>query len=210
MTLTVAAAPAKRGRSVLSRVGALGPAGLLGLICVLIVIIMAIGAPFLTWNDPGKSNLDVILKPPSERFWFGTDMLGRDIYARIVYGARISLIVSISAVALGHGTGALIGITSAYFGGRFDLVTQRVMDALQSFPLLILAIAIVALLGPSLVNVILSLAIVIIPSSQRVVRSSALVIKHQQYIEAAKVLGADGRRIMSVHVLPNVTAPIIV
>jgi peptide/nickel transport system permease protein len=137
-------------------------------------------------------------------------MLGSDIYARILFGARISLMVSLGAVAIRHGVGALIGISSAYLGGRFDLVVQRIMDALQSFPLLIMAVAIVAFLGPSLVNVILSLAMVIIPSSQRVVRSSALIVREQQYIEAAKVLGAGNGRIMSAHILPNVTAPIIV
>src|SRR5690606_24476771 len=159
-------------------------------ICAALVLI-AVSAPIITIHDPIA--IDPVNKrfaAPSGEHWFGTDDLGRDLYSRVIYGARTSLIIGVSSLAIGAITGALIGIVSAYYA-RLDLILQRVMDAMLAIPGLLLALAIVAVLGASLLNTILAIGVASIPSTGRVIRSQALSIKERPYVESARAAGAS-------------------
>jgi peptide/nickel transport system permease protein len=186
------------------------PLGAIGGGIIAIFILVAIFAPLLAPFDPYQIDPGNILKAPSRTNWMGTDEFGRDIMSRIIWGSRISLIVGISSVILGTTTGALFGLVSGYFGGRVDDVIQRVVDTLMAFPMLILALAMVAALGPSIGNVILALSVVIMPNSARVIRSSALSVREKPFVEAARNLGFSDARIILRHVLPNCVAPYII
>ncbi len=185
----------------------LGAAGGLALAGMLALALLAERvAPY------GYDEVDVFsrLKPPSEAHWLGTDNLGRDLLSRVIYGARVSMAVGFGGVALGLLLGTAVGLVSGYFGGRFDLVLQRIVDAFMCFPLLLVALTIMALLGPGLGNVILTLGLVLGVRDSRVIRSAVLSVKAHLYLEAARALGAAHPTMIGRHVLPNILAPIII
>ncbi|MBI4498472.1 MAG: ABC transporter permease [Chloroflexi bacterium] len=186
------------------------PLGALGVALILLVLLSTAAAPALTAKKPEEVFRQQVLRPPSAEFPLGTDNLGRDVFSRTLYGARISLLVGVLVALFSVSLGSLLGIASAYVGRSFDLLVQRLVDILMSLPGLILALALMAALGQSLQNVVLALVISQIPSSIRVIRSAALGVLQNQYIEAARALGASGTRVALVHLLPNVVPPIIV
>jgi len=186
------------------------PLGAFGAGIVLVMGILAIFAPLVAPYPYDVNNYPEALQPPSWTHWLGTDQAGRDIFSRIIYGARTALLVGFGASFIGSTVGLLLGVTSAYFGGRVDLFLQRFLDMLLSFPLLILALAIVTVLGPSIVNVIIAITVPIVPRAARVVRATALSVKENQYIEAARALGASDLRIILRHMLPNSMAPYLI
>ena len=186
------------------------PLGAFGAGVALLIIVVAIFAPFIATHDPYNIDPFNQYAAPSSELWFGGDQLGRDIYSRIVYGTRISLVVGIISALIGSSVGMLIAVSSAYFGGMTDLLSQRVMDGMMAFPALILAIAIMAALGASLTNVIIALTVVYIPSTARILRSQALAIKEMDYVLAARSVGAGHWRVMLYHMVPNCLAVFIV
>jgi len=175
-----------------------------------VCVFAALFAPYITVYDPLSTNAALSLARPSVQHWLGCDFMGRDVYSRIVYGARISLAVGIGSLGLGVTCGVLIGLTSGYLGGWIDLVAQRLIDILQSLPLLVMALLMTASLGPSLRNTIFAISIALIPSSARVVRSTTLSLREQPFVESAKAIGMSELRIAFRHVLPNTLAPLIV
>ena len=203
----------------LVRFGRQKPLGAMGGIVLVALVVVAIIASWVAPLDPYRTHIKYKFESPGvktleeeggERFLLGTDQLGRDIFSRLLYGARISLYVGLISVAIGVTAGALSGIISAYLGGTVDLIVQRVVDAFMAFPALILALGMMAVLGPSLKNVIIVLIILFIPGSSRVVRSAALSVKETVYVESARAIGSSNLRIMFRHVLPNCMAPYIV
>jgi peptide/nickel transport system permease protein len=175
-----------------------------------LIIVMAVSAPLLSPYAPLKSDFRAMTKPPSERHYFGTDQIGRDVLSRVIYGSRASLTVAVAAVVLGTTFGAFWGLASGYFGGRFDLYSQRIMEFLQSFPDLILAMAIAMALGAGFGTVIVAIAITRIPFGGRVIRSVVLSLKEMSYVEAARGLGASHTRMMLRHILPQCVAPYLI
>jgi len=186
------------------------PLGAIGGIIVALEVLMAIFANVLATHDPIRTYAMQTLAPPSTEHWLGTDHLGRDVYSRLVHGARISLAVGLSSTILGAVLGGLVGLLSGYLGGAADLVAQRLMDIMQGLPLLVLALVMAAALGPSLPNVILAISIPLVPRAARVIRSSTLAIREMTYIEAARAIGVGGSRIAFRHILPNTLGPFIV
>ena len=174
------------------------------------ILIMAIAAPVLAPNDPVRADFRHMAKPPSALHWFGTDQIGRDTLSRVIYGSRASLTVAAGAVLLGTTVGALWGLGSGYFGGRFDVVSQRIIEFLQSFPDLILAMAIAMALGAGMGTVIVAIAITRIPFGGRVIRAVVLSLKELSYVEAARGLGASHLRMMARHILPQCVAPYLI
>ena len=175
-----------------------------------VIVAVAITAPLVAPYDPLQANFRRMTMAPDGQNYLGTDQIGRDNLSRVIYGSRSSLLVAISAVILGTTTGSLWGLASGYIGGRFDIVSQRVIEFLQSFPDLILAMAISMALGAGTWTVIVAIAITRIPFGGRVVRSVALSLKEIAYVEAARSLGASSLRIMSQHILPQCVAPYLV
>jgi ABC-type dipeptide/oligopeptide/nickel transport system permease subunit len=175
-----------------------------------VVIFMAIFAGVVAPYGPLAVAPAERLQAPSLHHLFGTDAIGRDVLSRVIYGSRVSLVVGFAAVVIGVGIGALIGIVSAYFGSYVDITVQRVLDAVMSIPGLLLAIVIANVIGTGTINTILPIAIVLIPSNARVIRSSVLSLKERPFVEAARVVGCGRMRIMVRHILPNVVAPIII
>jgi peptide/nickel transport system permease protein len=186
------------------------PLGAIGAVMLFSFIFVAIFAPWLATHDPDLNNYRARVKPPSAEHWFGTDNFGRDIYSRVVYGARISMSVGILATLIGTSIGALTGLLSGFLGGRVDQVIQRIADVMFTIPGLVLAMAIVTMLGPSLLNVVIAISIPRIPDTNRVIRSAVLSVKESLYVDAAHAIGCANWRIMLQHILPNVTAPYIV
>jgi peptide/nickel transport system permease protein len=186
------------------------PLGAAGGVVMLVIVLTAVFADLAATHDPIATNAQHTLARPSGEFWLGSDHLGRDIYTRIVHGARISLIVGVASTILGSGLGGIIGLLSGYLGGRIDLVAQRVMDMLQALPLLVLALVMSASLGPAVENVIIAISIPIIPRAARVIRASVLAIREFQYVEAARAIGLGHMRIAFRHILPNTMGPFIV
>jgi peptide/nickel transport system permease protein len=174
------------------------------------ILVMAIAAPVLAPYEPLKSDFRAMSKPPNERHYFGTDQIGRDVLSRVVYGSRASLTIAIGAVLFGTTLGAFWGLASGYFGGRFDIVSQRIIEFLQSFPDLILAMAIAMALGAGFGTVIVAIAITRIPFGGRVIRAVVLSLKELSYVEAARGLGASHLRIMLRHILPQCVAPYLI
>ena len=181
-----------------------------GGLVVLIMIFASIFANFLSPYDPEAASWINQLSPPSAEFWLGTDAFGRDILTRIIYGARTALFVGFTAAFVGATGGLILGVASAYFGGRFDIICQRLVDIVMAFPLIVLALAVVATLGASTVNVIIAITIPFIPQCARVVRSSALAIREIPYVDAARALGFSHTRIIMKHMIPNVMAPYLI
>jgi peptide/nickel transport system permease protein len=184
--------------------------GTIGLTIMLLFVWTAISADFISRFDPLSIDSAHRLAPPSLLHWMGTDSFGRDVWSRIVHGARISLAVGIGSTALGSSIGVMIGLASGYLSGWVDLVFQRVTDILQALPLLVLALVMTAALGPSLPNVILAIAIPLIPTVARVTRANTLALRELPFVEAAKSIGMSETRIALRHVLPNTLAPLIV
>ncbi len=186
------------------------PLGAAGALVVLIMILMALFAEVVAPYDPEANAFEYMLHPPSLQFWLGTDDFGRDIFSRIVYGARTALFVGFVAASVGSSIGLVLGVASAYFGGWFDLVLQRIMDIFMAFPLIILALAVVAVLGAGVDKVIIAITIPFIPLCARVVRSSALSIREIPYVDAARACGFSHTRIILRHMVPNVMAPYLI
>ena len=174
------------------------------------MIFMAIFANFLTPYDPTANDFGDMHMAPNAAHWLGTDQFGRDVLARIIYGARTALTVGFVAAIIGATTGLVLGVGSAYFGGRFDLFFQRVMDVFMAFPLIIMALAVVSIVGAGTQNVIIAITIPFIPRCARVVRSSALAIREIPYVDAARALGYSHARIILRHMVPNVMAPYLI
>ena len=173
------------------------PLGTFGLLIVLVMIAMAIFAPYLSSIDPEANSFEHQLAAPGGQFYLGTDEFGRDVFTRIMYGARTALFVGLVSAFVGSSIGLVLGVASAYFGGRFDLIFQRVMDVFMAFPLIIMALAVVSIFGTGIQNVILAITIPFIPRCARVVRSSALAIREIPYIDAARANGFSNSRIIS-------------
>lgn len=181
-----------------------------GGILLLIIILMAIFAPFVAPYDPVKQNIRNRLQGPSREHILGTDQFGRDTFSRVVYGARISLRVGFSAILIAVVVGCLLGLVAGYYGGMLDNIIMRIMDVLMALPGFLLALAIVAALGPGMQNVILAIGISYIPSFARLMRSSVLTVRELDYVSAAEALGSSDARILFRHILPNSLNPIIV
>ncbi|WP_428912661.1 nickel transporter permease [Niallia sp. Krafla_26] len=177
---------------------------------ILFTIIIAIFGPFFAPYDPTAQDIVNKLQPPSSEHWFGTDNFGRDIFSRILHGTAITLFVGFASVALGATLGVLLGIVSGYYGGKTDSVIMRSMDVLLAFPGILLALAIVSVLGGSIINVVIAVSISSIPIFARIVRGSTLSVKKLEYIDAIRALGASDRRIIFKHIFPNITSPLIV
>jgi ABC-type dipeptide/oligopeptide/nickel transport system permease subunit len=180
-----------------------------GVIAALIVV-MSLSAEIVAPYPPLKSDFRAMQKPPGEAHWFGTDQIGRDTLSRVIHGSQTSLTVAIGAVLFGTTLGALWGLACGYFGGRFDMISQRIIEFLQSFPDLILAMAIAMALGGGLGTVIVAIAVTRIPFGGRVIRSVVLSLKEMQYVEAARGLGASHLRLMFRHILPQCVAPYLI
>jgi peptide/nickel transport system permease protein len=179
-------------------------------VIIVVMTVIALAAQWLAPFDALATDYRAMLAAPDATHWLGTDAFGRDVLSRLVYGSRTALIVGLGASLLGATIGALIGVASAYFGGRTDLIVQRIMDVLISFPLIILALAVVAILGTGVQNVILAIAIPMIPRCARVVRASALAVREMPYVDAARAAGFGDGRIVLRHMLPNVMAPYLI
>ena len=186
------------------------PAAVAGLIIILVLFVVAIAAPGITPYDPNDQSFRIKLKPPSTEHWLGTDEFGRDVFSRILIGTRVALYVGIVPVIAAMIIGVTLGLAAGYYGNRVDQVVMRLIDILLAFPWLLLAIGIMAVLGPGINNVVIAVAIVYIPAFARIVRGSVLSIKEKEYIEAARAMGQPNPRIITRHVLANAWAPIIV
>ena len=186
------------------RLGAIAAAG------ILFMLLVAVLAPLIAPYDPLATDFAAMLTPPSSIHWLGTDTFGRDVLSRLIYGSRTALLVGFGSAIVGATLGAVLGVASAYFGGRVDLYLQRVMDIFLSFPIIILALALVAILGNSIPNVITAITIPMIPRCALVIRSSALSIREMPYVDAARAAGFGHTRIILRHMLPNVMAPYLI
>ncbi len=177
---------------------------------MLLTLVAAVAANAVSTHDPTRTDAAHTFLPPGSSHWLGTDHLGRDIYSRIVHGARISLAVGITCSGLGGVVGGLLGLLTGYGGRRAELIMLPVLDVMQAFPLLVLALVMTAALGPSLVTVIVAISVPLIPRVARVVRAMTLSIRETSYVEAALAMGANSARIVLRHILPNTMAPLIV
>jgi peptide/nickel transport system permease protein len=186
------------------------PLGAIGAAVIVLMIVVAVLAPVIAPYDPLATDFGAMLSAPSARHWLGTDTFGRDVLSRLIYGSQTALLVGFGASVLGATLGAVLGLASAYFGGRVDLYLQRIMDVFLSFPLIILALALVAILGNSLPNLITAIMIPMVPRCALVIRSSALSIREMPYVDAARAAGFGHARIILRHMLPNVMAPYLV
>jgi peptide/nickel transport system permease protein len=186
------------------------PLGAFGGVIVLGLLLCALLAPWIATHPYDQTNVRNRLKPPSSQFYFGTDNLGRDIFSRIVYGARVSVTVGFGAVSIGITLATIIGVGSGYFGGKADILVQRLVDAQVAIPGLLLLLNIMAVTGPGLLNIILALGIVSAAGSSRIIRSAAMTAKENQFVEAARAVGASHGRIILRYILPNIMAPIII
>jgi peptide/nickel transport system permease protein len=179
-------------------------------IVLTVSVALALFAPRIAPFDPTLNQYQKLVQEPSAEHLMGTDKLGRDVFSRLLYGARVSLFVAFSAVLLGEVLGFTVGVATAYVGGRFDLVSQRLVDVLMSFPTLILAMLLMAGLGAGITTVIIAIAVTRIPGSSRIIRSVALSVKAMTYVDAARVMGASHWRIMLRHIAPQCVAPLLV
>jgi peptide/nickel transport system permease protein len=186
------------------------PLGAAGAVIMAVFVFAALFAGAITAWDPLSTNAALSLARPSAAHWLGADFLGRDVYSRIVYGARISLMVGLGSTFLGSVFGVALGLASGYLGGAIDLAAQRLVDILQALPLLVLALIMAASLGPSLQNTVIAISIPLIPYVARVIRANTLTLKELPFVEAARAVGMSELRIALRHVLPNTLAPLIV
>jgi peptide/nickel transport system permease protein len=186
------------------------PLGALGAVIVVAMLVMAAFAERIAPYGYDDTIRGARMKPPSAAHWLGTDNLSRDMWSRIVYGARVSITVGFATIGLAVFLATAIGVSSGYFGGAYDLVVQRVVDAWLSFPYLVIVISVMAVLGPGLLNVVLSLAVIIAAVNSRVVRGATIAVAQSTYVEAARAVGCGHTRIIVRHVLPNITATVII
>ena len=186
------------------------PLGTIGLIIVLVIVAAGIFADWIAPFDPEENDFASMMFAPGLTHWLGTDQFGRDIFSRIVFGARTAMIVGFGAAVGGGIIGLVLGVTSAYFGGWFDLVLQRIFDILMAFPLIILALAVVSVFGTGVFNVVVAITIPLVPRCGRVVRASALAVREVPYVDAARALGFSHARIVLCHMMPNVLAPFLI
>ncbi|PYM05318.1 MAG: ABC transporter permease [Candidatus Rokuibacteriota bacterium] len=186
------------------------PLGAAGAAVVLAMALVAAIATLIAPYDPLATDYSAIMTPPGTTHWLGTDAYGRDVLSRIIYGSRTALTVGFVCAIVGATLGAIIGVTSAYFGGTADLLIERLMDVFLSFPLIILALAVVAVLGNGVGNVVLAITVPMVPRCARVIRSSALAIRRTPYVDAARAAGFGHARIILRHMLPNVMAPYLI
>ena len=198
-----------RGRALWSAIRR-KPLGAASAALIALLVVTAMGADVLAPYDPLAAQPEIRLAPPSWAHPFGTDDIGRDVFSRVIYGGRIALWVGLLAVGIGTIVGMIIGLACGYWEGRLDMVLQRVMDAVQAIPGLMLALAIVSVLKPNTTNAMLAIAVVIIPGNSRIVRGAVLSAKQNRYVEAAEALGCRQLHILASHILPNVTAPILI
>jgi peptide/nickel transport system permease protein len=186
------------------------PLGSVGAVIIALMIGSAVCAPFIAPYDPLETDFAAQFSPPTTVHWLGTDAFGRDLLSRIIYGSRTALLVGFASAFSGATLGAVLGVASAYFGGRIDLVVQRLVEIFLAFPIIILALAVVSILGTGVSNVIMAITVPMIPNCARVVRSSALAVRQMPYIEAARAAGLGSARIIFHHMLPNVMAPYLI
>jgi peptide/nickel transport system permease protein len=186
------------------------PLGAIGAVIVLVLLFAAIFADVIAPYDPLQTAAESSLSTPGGEHLMGADVMGRDVYSRIIHGSRISLAVGIASTLIGGGLGVIIGLLSGYLLGWFDLVMQRLMDIMQALPLLVMALVMAASLGPSLENTIIAISIPLVPNVARVIRSSTLAIREMPFVEAARAAGMSEMRIALLHVLPNTISPFIV
>jgi peptide/nickel transport system permease protein len=186
------------------------PLGALGAAIVAALLVMALFAERLAPYDYDETIRGARMKPPSAAHWLGTDNLSRDMWSRIVYGARVSVTVGVATVGLAVLLATAVGVSSGYFGGAYDLVVQRVVDAWLSFPYLVIVLSVMAVLGPGLLNVVLSLAVIIAAVNSRVIRGATIGVTQTTYVEAARAVGCGHGRIIVRHILPNVAATVII
>ena len=187
-----------------------GAKPIVGLVIVVGVILTAVLAPTITRYSPIQADFGIARSAPSAEHWFGTDNLGRDVYARVVYGGRVSLVAGLIPVLLALTAGGILGLAAGYSGGWTEQVVMRVVDALMAFPPLVLALAIVYTLGPDLKNALLAIGVTMIPEYVRVVRGQVLSLKQKEFVQAAQSIGVGHWRIMWRHLAPNLMAPVIV
>jgi peptide/nickel transport system permease protein len=186
------------------------PLGAAGAVIVVAMIAMALFAERIAPYGYDDTIRGARMKPPGLTHWLGTDNLSRDLWSRVVYGARVSVTVGFATIALGTLVAAALGVSSGYFGGTYDLLVQRVVDAWMSFPYLIIILSVMAVLGPGLLNVVLSLSIIVAATSSRVIRGATIAVAQHTYVEAARAMGCGHARIIVHHILPNVMATIII
>jgi len=186
------------------------PLGALGGFLVLVMLVMAVGAPLVAHYSYDESIPGSRMKAPGAQFWMGTDNLSRDMWSRVVYGARVSVTVGFITIALATLIATAVGVSSAYIGGVYDMAVQRVVDAWMSFPYLVIILSLMAVLGPGLMNLILSLSVLVAATSARVIRGAALSVMENPYIESARAMGTGHLRIVLRHVVPNVMATVII
>ena len=200
----------QRGRAFARRFFRLSPVGTVSFGVWVLLVLLAIGSPWIAPYPPNEADYAAVRQGPSAAHWLGTDNLGRDIMSRIIFGTRITLMVSLIAVFLGDFIGFAWGVGSGFLGHRFDLISQRVVDILMSFPSLILALMLLVVLGAGLETVIAAIAVTQIPSATRITRSVVLSVRESMYVEAARMIGVSNLRLMARHVAPQVMAPILV
>ncbi|HSU04190.1 MAG TPA: ABC transporter permease [Acetobacteraceae bacterium] len=186
------------------------PLGTFGMAIVLVIAVAGLGAEWIAPYSPTANDFGAMTEAPGWAHLFGTDQLGRDIFSRIIYGARTALVVGFSSALVGGAAGLVLGVASAYFGGAIDLIVQRVLDVMMAFPLIIMALAIVAIFGTGVHNVIVAITIPLIPRCARVVRASALPLREIPYVDAARACGFGHSRIILRHMVPNVMGPFLI
>jgi peptide/nickel transport system permease protein len=186
------------------------PIGAVSGLIVVAMLVMTVFAERIAPYGYDEAVRGARMKPPSAAHWLGTDNLSRDIWSRVVFGARVSITIGFATIALGTAAAAALGVSSGYFGGKYDLVVQRVVDAWMSFPYLVIILSVMAVLGPGLLNVILSLSIIVAATGSRVIRGATIAVAQNAYVEAARAMGCGHTRIVLRHILPNVTATIII
>ena len=186
------------------------PVGTASGVILAVIILVAVASPLIAPHNPIEGHFTAINEPPDSEYPLGTDRVGRDVLSRVIYGARISLLVAFVAVIVGDALGAMWGIASGYLGGRFDIYSQRIVELLLAFPTLILAMVLLLGLGAGVFTVIVAIAITRIPLSVRVIRSVSLSVKENAYVEAARAIGASDLRVMALHVAPQCFAPWLV
>lgn len=186
------------------------PMAMLGLFIILLWAAAAMIAPFTPIRDPLAQTINDRLQAPSAQYWFGTDELGRDVFSRVIYGARISLPIGFVVIMFAVIMGSLVGASAGYIGGTFDLLIMRLADITLAFPSIVLALAIAAVLGPSITNALIAMVLVWWPEYARLMRSQVLSVKNNEYVAASVALGGSHFRILLLHILPNTFAPILV